>query len=624
MKKKNYLLGILMLVFAATALGQAQTPDPNFHIYLAFGQSNMAGNKWNGSIPAQYTSGDGITTRFQHLTSDNGRGILWRTAIPPLARNDSGLSPADYFGRTLAAAAPENVRIGIIVVAVEGAAIEGFQKIADGGNNPYYTSQASWMKNIAAQYNTNPYQRLLDRAKEAQKVGVIKGIIMHQGESGPHDGSWGRKVKDIYNNLLADLELPANSIPFLAGNAYGSATQNGNDTINSLTNAGNLDAKFPADHPNAGKNVAYVISSSGCEHGGDNLHFSYEGYKLLGQRYGQKMLELVPFVEMTGFALTTSIAPAASGSVALDTEMPAEGYEEGTVVTATAVPADGWMFSGWSGDVTGNQNPTTVTMDAHKNIVANFLPTTDGPNLIQNGNFSSASNWQYNVGSSYGGGQGVFSASDNQATLTVTAQGANIYSPQLVQHGIPLEKGYKYRFEMDAWAESDRTFQVVFQRGSDPWTTYAEKSFDLTTTAQKITHEFEMTEDSDPGIQLSFNTGLGQQGNNTAPTIYLKNATLYYLGFPTGMNKIDKKSSNLRVSIQSNAAVKVNFTATENGKTDIKLYSINGNLVASAKLQTFAGENCSYTFDQGILPSGFYVVQVRSNGSVEQAKVVIN
>ena len=175
---------------------------------------------------------------------------------------------------------------------------------------------------------------------------------------------------------------------------------------------------------------------------------------------------------------------------------------------------------------------------------------------------------------------------------------------------------------MDVRAASDRTFQVVFQMGSSPWTTYSQKDFDITTETQKITHEFEMTYPSDAGIQLSFNTGLAQQGNNAAPTLYLKNASLIYLGFPSGINEVSEKTSNLRASVE-NAAVNVNFTATRSGATELKLYSVTGTLVESAQMQTVAGENYSYTFSQGYLPTGFYVVWVNCDGSVERAKVLM-
>ena len=63
------------------------------------------------------------------------------------------------------------------------------------------------MKNTIAAYGGNPYQHLVDMAKLAQKDGVIKGILLHQGESNTSDKEWPRKVKGVYDNLIKDLNL---------------------------------------------------------------------------------------------------------------------------------------------------------------------------------------------------------------------------------------------------------------------------------------------------------------------------------------------------------------------------------------------------------------------------------
>ena len=267
----------------------------NFHIYLAFGQSNMEGQcsqnnsvVYNDVLPDSYK--ENVDSRFQVMTAVAGSYKLakngsqqreqgkWYTAVPPLVRDNLCLSPVDYFGRTIVAKTPSNIKVGIIVVAVGGAAIEGFGKT---GSENYYSSQESWMKAYAAKYNNNPYKRLVDLAKEAQKVGVIKGILMHQGESGAANGNYSQKVKAIYDNILSDLGLSANSVPFLAGQAYG----NNNSNISSIPNA-------MGKMPN-GESVGYVISSQGLTAVSDNLHFTYEGYKTLGTRYGEKMLEIL-------------------------------------------------------------------------------------------------------------------------------------------------------------------------------------------------------------------------------------------------------------------------------------------------------------------------------------------
>ncbi len=47
-------------------------------------------------------------------------------------------------------------------------------------------------------------------------------------------------------------------------------------------------------------------------------------------------------------------------------------YTDGAIVELTATPNSGYTFTSWSGDASGSVSPLTVTMDANKNITANF------------------------------------------------------------------------------------------------------------------------------------------------------------------------------------------------------------------------------------------------------------
>jgi len=68
------------------------------------------------------------------------------------------------------------------------------------------------------------------------------------------------------------------------------------------------------------------------------------------------------------YTLTTSGYPSGAGSV-----VPESGaYDKGTQVTITAYPNAGYKFSHWSGNASGTSNPVTLTMNANKNIIANF------------------------------------------------------------------------------------------------------------------------------------------------------------------------------------------------------------------------------------------------------------
>ena len=96
----------------------------------------------------------------------------WCEAIPPLCRPNTGLTPADWFGRTLVTSLPENIKIGVIHVAIGGIDIKGFlpDSIKD-----YIKKAPGWMIPMLEAYNNNPYERLVTLAKKAQKDGVIKG-----------------------------------------------------------------------------------------------------------------------------------------------------------------------------------------------------------------------------------------------------------------------------------------------------------------------------------------------------------------------------------------------------------------------------------------------------------------
>lgn len=73
---------------------------------------------------------------------------------------------------------------------------------------------------------------------------------------------------------------------------------------------------------------------------------------------------------------TVTTAVSGSGTVALS---PTGGtYTAGTVVTVTATPANGFVFSGWSGGLTGTTNPASLTVNANVTVTATFTPITSG------------------------------------------------------------------------------------------------------------------------------------------------------------------------------------------------------------------------------------------------------
>jgi len=255
--------------------------DPNFYIYLCFGQSNMEGA---APIEAQDRT---VDSRFQVLQSLDCPNLrrdkdTWYTAVPPLSQCYSGLSPADYFGRTMVEHLPDNIKVGVIDVAVGGCDIRLFDK--DMYQDYDDTYEESWFVDKIEDYGGNPYAHLINLAKLAQQRGVIKGILLHQGETNTGDRQWPSYVKTIYNNILTDLSLDAESVPLLAGEVVG-ADQGG-----CCASMNPIIATLPDVIP-----AAHVISSRGCTAQADGAHFDSEGVRELGRRYAEKMLSLMGY-----------------------------------------------------------------------------------------------------------------------------------------------------------------------------------------------------------------------------------------------------------------------------------------------------------------------------------------
>ena len=286
--KKLLLSTILGVLVALTA--NAQKPDPNFYIFLCFGQSNMEGA---ARPEAQDLASPG--PRFLLMPAvdfpEKGRKMgEWCEASAPLCRPNTGLTPADWFGRTLVESLPENIKIGVIHVAIGGIDIKGF--LPDSIQS-YIKRAPNWMKGMLEAYDNNPYQRLVTLAKKAQKDGVIKGILMHQGETNTGDPKWAGMVQQVYDNLCGDLQLKPEEVNLYAGNIV---QANGEGVC--------IGCKKQIDELPKTLHTAQVISSDGCTNGPDKLHFDAAGYRELGCRYGEAVARHLgfepkrPYIEM--------------------------------------------------------------------------------------------------------------------------------------------------------------------------------------------------------------------------------------------------------------------------------------------------------------------------------------
>lgn len=77
------------------------------------------------------------------------------------------------------------------------------------------------------------------------------------------------------------------------------------------------------------------------------------------------------YYQITPTATNGSIAGAGNGIL----------YADGSSAVLTAIPSPGFGFTGWGGDASGTTNPFNLTMDANKNVTANFaaFPSITAP-----------------------------------------------------------------------------------------------------------------------------------------------------------------------------------------------------------------------------------------------------
>ena len=269
----NRALSFLVTLLFVQPLSAA--PDPNFHIYLLLGQSNM-----EGAAPIE-SQDLALYPRVQVLQDANCETSTpygqWRAATPPLIRcggKDFGLGPGDTFGKAMAEAAEDNVTIGLVGGAYGGAKIEYFLKNC----SSYDACQPPFGDISGAPNNGNSggYLWVLELAKKAQEVGVIKGFIFHQGESNNGQSTWPTLVNEFVSDLRKDLGLIPEDVPFIAGELPYTGCCSGHN-------------KLIAQIPNMVVNGHIVTAEGGLTDKGDHLHWNSAAVREMGRRYAAKM-----------------------------------------------------------------------------------------------------------------------------------------------------------------------------------------------------------------------------------------------------------------------------------------------------------------------------------------------
>jgi hypothetical protein len=258
----------------------AQTAK-KWDLFLLFGQSNMAG------APSAETQDKTTNPRIKALAFNNCTGKTfnqWYVASPPLHGCYEGLGPGDYFAKTLIDTSDKLGlgidTIGLIPCAISGVDISFFSKGVT-------SSRRKDFKIPPVDSGVSAYLWMVTRIKEAQKNGVVRGIIFHQGESDWSDTArkaWPGRVEAILKNLKADCGL--GDVPFLAGELRYKLNRTTNESCCYAHNT--YVAQLAAAVANGG-----MVSAANLTGLDDAYHFDAAGQRTFGHRYAAAMVPLL-------------------------------------------------------------------------------------------------------------------------------------------------------------------------------------------------------------------------------------------------------------------------------------------------------------------------------------------
>lgn len=246
------ILFVLALLIGAHLFAQENKIDPDFHLYLLIGQSNMAGRAPIDSMSKE------INPQIFMLDKNNN----WVPATDPVHfdKTVAGVGPGIAFAKEMIKG-NSKIKIGLIPCAWGGSAINVWRP-----DSAYLTG--------------HPYNDAIARTKAAMQTGVLKGILWHQGESDNNTQSiqlYMEKLKVLIARLRMQFNNP--TLPFVAGEIgfFGKSTG-----INNV-----LD-----DVPNNVANTA-TVSADGLTDKGDQTHFDTRSARELGKRYAEAMKKLL-------------------------------------------------------------------------------------------------------------------------------------------------------------------------------------------------------------------------------------------------------------------------------------------------------------------------------------------
>lgn len=311
------------------------------------------------------------------------------------------------------------------------------------------------------------------------------------------------------------------------------------------------------------------------------------------------------------FSLT--IEPATGGSVEVSPNM--ESYPEGTMLTLTAKPQDGYEFDKWLH--VGSANPLIIDISTNTILIPGFKKKNE---LIQNGDFSQGLNVWGNLYFQSTQWKATGTVVDGLYKINVTQPGTANWHIVHQQGGIPLEKGVTYLITFDAWADNPNSMDVFLSKNHSDYGAYYSTIKAITTTKQKFSWTVKMAQASDLNCRFGF--GLGKFTGN----VYLDNVSIEKL-VPTGIENISRIQDD-QFELFPNPANEFLLISNKSGKTlqpTIKLYNLQGQLISNLwqNKPIVAGQQIRVNLKDGKAVTGIYFLNISTPEKSTTKKIII-
>ena len=264
------------------------------------------------------------------------------------------------------------------------------------------------------------------------------------------------------------------------------------------------------------------------------------------------------------------VDPSTGGTVEVSPDQPS--YPEGTLVTLTAKPQEGYVFDKWLH--LSSANPVQIEVDKNWEVTPVFVKKNE---VILNGDFSQGlKNWADLYFYSPTTTAAAPSVIDSVFVVDVTKPGTANWHIVLQQLNVPLIQGTTYNISFDAWADNPNSMDVFLSKNYGDFGNYYTVVKNITKTRQKFIWTQKMSLPTDLNCRFGF--GFGQFTGK----VYIDNVSIEKVASTQAITLSKPVSDPIRIFPNPTSGdLEITNSISNEFPASIKLYNLQGQLIAT-------------------------------------------